>query len=309
MAGGLVSARRRALTEFARLSRPAYLLAGAGLYACGLAIADYLGLPIDPGAAWVGLTAILLLQLTTHYLVALDDWQYLPPPAPAGADPSLLDPPGPAFSHTTPLSAAITCGGLFAVLTTAQLITSQPPLLSWILLLLLLLAGFWFAVPPLRLRYSGYGELLASFALALLVPSYAFSLQTGETHRLVLVSTAPLVALHFAMLIAQQLEDYSAASAQKRRVLMVRIGWQAAMRAHDLALAAAGVLFAIAFLQTVPLRLPAGALLLLPLAVVQAWQMHRIRQGLPPAWRLLRWNSVGLFGLGIYVVLVGYLLS
>ncbi len=304
-----MTGRRSALVEFARISRPAYLAAGAGLYACGLAVADYLGLSIAANDAVSGLAAIWLVQLTTHYLLALDDWRFRPPPAPASADPAKVDERAPAFSRTTPLSAAIVSGGLLAVVTTGQLITSSPPLLAWVLLLLIFLTGFWLAVPPLSLRYSGYGELLASFALALLVPSYAFALQTGESHRLVMVSAAPLVALHFAMLLALQLQDFSAATAQKRRNLMVRIGWRDAMRLHDLALVAAGLLFGLALLQGVPLRLPAGSLLLLPLGLVQAWQLFRIRQGFPPAWRLLHWNAMGLFGLGIYVVLVGYVLS
>lgn len=304
-----MSIRRTALVEFVRISRLAYLLAGAGLYACGLAVADYLGLAIDANAATAGLVAIFWVQLTTHYLLALDDWRFRPPPAPASADPAKVDERAPAFSRTTPLSAAIVSGGLLAVVTTGQLITSSPPLLAWVLLLLILLTGFWLAVPPLSLRYSGYGELLASVALALFIPSYAFALQTGEAHRLVLLSAAPLVGVHFAMLLALQLEDFSAATAQKRRNLMVRVGWRAGMRAHDSALVAAGLLFGLALLQGVPLRVPAGALLLLPLGLVQTWQLFRIRQGFPPAWRLLRWNAMGLFGLGIYVVLVGYVLS
>jgi hypothetical protein len=305
----LVNIRRRALWEFVRISRPAYLLAGTGLYGCGLAVADYLGLPMDPGAAVAGLAAILLAQLTTHYLLALDDWRFRPPPSLASAAPAEIDPRAPAFSRTTPLSAAILSGGLLAVVATAQLITSSPPLLAWVLMLLILITFFSLAVPPLILRYSGYGELLASVALALFVPAYAFALQTGEVHRLVSVSTAPLVALLFAMMLVLQLQDFSAATAQKRRNLLVRIGWLAAMRAHDIAVVLGGLLFGFALLQGVPLRLPAGALLLVPLGLAQSWQLFRIRQGFPPAWRLLGWNAMGLFGLGIYVVLVGYLLS
>jgi hypothetical protein len=295
--------------EFIRISRPAYLLAGAGLYASGLAVADYLGLFSATGSALVGLVAVLLAQLTTHYLLALDDWRFRPPPAPASDEAADPDPSRPAFSRVTPLSAAVVSGGLLAVLTTAQQITDPPPLLAWLILILIFLTGLGLAVPPLLLRYSGYGELLGSIALCFLVPSYAFALQTGEAHRLVLLSSAPLVALHFAMLIALELEGYSAAVAQKRRTFMVRLGWRAGMRTHDLALGAALVLFGLTLLQGVPLRVPAGVILLLPLGGLQVWQLFRIRQGFPPAWRSLRWNAMGLFGLGIYVVLVGYLLS
>jgi hypothetical protein len=305
----MVSLQRRALVEFVRISRPAYLVAGAALYACGLAVADYLGLRINAEGAGVGLVVILLVQLTTHYLLALDDWRYRPPPARPSATSEPIDPAVPAFSRTTPLLAAIVCGGLLAVVITAQLITAAPPLLAWLLLIVILMIGFWQAVPPLSLRTSGSGELLASVALALLVPSYAFALQTGETHRLVWLSLSPLIALHFSLLITQELESFSAATAQKRRNFMVRAGWRTAMQAHDLSLAVAALLFAFSLSQGVPLRVPAGALLLLPLGLLQVWQMYRIRQGFPPAWRLLGWNAMGLFGLGIYTVLVGYLLS
>ena len=294
---------------FLRLSRLPLLVASSGLYALGLAIVDYLGFPVIGEPAVVGWLVILLIQLMAHYLIAMQDWPSRRPVPPPEDTQETGSSPAPTLSKQVVLMAAIVSGGLAGLLLTAQGISAPPPPLAWLILALLFAIALTYALPPIRLRFSGYGEVITSLALCLLVPSYAFALQTGETHRLILISTTPLVGLFFALQLALQLESYASDQASQRRTLMIRLGWSTGMRLHDASLAAAALAYVLAFLQGVPWRTSLGALIVLPLLLFQIWQMGRVRAGHPPAWRLIRWNAIALFGLGIYLGLTGYVWS
>ena len=65
-----------------------------------------------------------------------------------------------------------------------------------------------YAVPPVRLVYSGYGELVLAILFANLFPALAFLLQTGELHRLLAMLTFPLTLLYLAALLALSLRAY-----------------------------------------------------------------------------------------------------
>jgi len=145
--------------------------------------------------------------------------------------------------------------------------------------------------------------------MAGLIPTFCFALQTGELHRLLLMTTTPLVALHFATMIALELPNYASNIKWDKRTLMVRLGWVTAMRLHDLAILFAIVSFTVASFNGLPRRVTIGALIALPLAAAQIWQMDRIRRGYPARWRTLTNGALGLFGLTAYLELIGYLLS
>jgi 1,4-dihydroxy-2-naphthoate octaprenyltransferase len=123
------------------------------------------------------------------------------------------------------------------------------------------------------------------------------------------MSTTPLVALHFAMMIAFEFPDYASDARQEKRTLMVRLGWEMAMRLHNFAILFAIASFVIAFLSGMPRRVVLGSLIALPLAAAQIWQMDRIRRGFAPRWNLLTLNALGLFALTAYLELIGFVLS
>jgi 1,4-dihydroxy-2-naphthoate octaprenyltransferase len=176
--------------------------------------------------------------------------------------------------------------------------------------LLLSFAGaFFYSAPPLRLASSGYGEIIAALVVAGLTPTFAYTLQTGELHRLLLMSTTPLIALCFAMIIIFELPDYASDLKYEKRTLMVRLGWSAGMRAHDIAIVFALLSYAAAFSLGLPARVGLGALFVVPLAVAQIWQLNRIRQGYPPRWNILTFSAMALFAVAAYLELAGYLLT
>jgi 1,4-dihydroxy-2-naphthoate octaprenyltransferase len=302
--------RSRQLWLFIVLSRPHFLLGGFVLYALGPAIAHYLGHNVNVGLYLFGQALVTSGQLMTQYLN-----EYFDAPfdtqnerrtwfsGGSGAiGPGLL-------SRRTALNAAIVCLAFMAILTSIWLIRGVVPLLAWLLFALLTFGAFFYSAPPLRLESSGYGEVVAALMVGGLVPSFAYVLQTGEFHRILFMSTAPLAALCFAMLIAFELPDYPTDARYGKDNLLVRLGWQNAMRLHDLAIGFTVLSYVLAYLSGFPRRVSLGAVIVLPLALAQVWQMARLRSGYKPHWRTLTFVAFGVFGLAIYMELVGFLLS
>jgi 1,4-dihydroxy-2-naphthoate octaprenyltransferase len=213
------------------------------------------------------------------------------------------------LSRRTALYAAIVCLASIAVLASTWLVRGTIPLIGWLLFILLVLGAYFYSAPPLRLESSGYGEVTAALTVGGIVPGFAFALQTGELHRMLFMSTAPLVALCFAMLVAFELPDYPADAKYGKGNLLVRLGWQNAMRLHDMAIGFAILSYILAYLVGFPLRVSLGAIIVIPLALAQVWQMSRLRAGFKPHWRTLTFVALGLFGLAVYMELVGFLLS
>lgn len=293
-----------------RLGRPHLLLGGALLFGLGASIAHYLRYPISGPVYALGQGMVSLIQLMAQYLHAYydapDDLASAQRSCPTGAN-GALGPGG--LGRRTALYAAAACLTGTATLASILLGQQRVSLAAWLILLLGFLGAYYYSAPPLRLATSGYGEVTASLLIAGLVPAFAFNLLTGSFDRLLVLSCAPLVALHFAMLLAFSLNKYTADSRCGKRTLMIRLGWSTGMRLHDLCIAVAVLAFVVGGFGDLPHRVALGALIALPLGLAQVWQMARIRAGFKPQWRALTLNAVGLFILAAYLEIVGYLLS
>ena len=297
------------LLHLGRVSRPLYLIGGAMLYGLGVAIASYLGKPLSIPRYFLGQGLLTFLQLTAVLLEAYhEDRPQEPREEDSTTAPDDLLIPG-ERSQRLALYTAIVCIVLAGTLASVTLAHGGIPIVSWLILALCLLGALFYGAPPLNLKTSGYGEVTASLLLTMFVPALGFSLQTGTLHRLLPMTTTPLLALHFALMIALQVPAYASDMKYNRRRLMVRLGWASAMWLHDIAIALAVLSTAIAFLYGLPPRVAAGALIALPLAVAQIWQMDRLRRGFPARWRPLTVGAMGLFGLMTYLLLIGYMLS
>jgi 1,4-dihydroxy-2-naphthoate octaprenyltransferase len=293
---------------FLRLSRPFFLLGGFLLYGLGAAIALYLGRRIDSGLYLIGQGLITSIQLMTHYLNEYYDFS--------------ADRSNPERTFFTGGSGALGEGGLprraalyaavgcmvAAAGLASALIARGMSAVAWLILLAIALAAFFYSVPPIRLLDTGFGELTTSILVGGLVPCFAFALQAGEMHRLLLMATVPLASLHFAMLMVFELPDWPADLRAGKRSLVVRVGWAGGMRLHNAALLLAYGSLGVAVLSGMPPRVAIGALLALPLALVQAWQLHRIRGGVAPRWTSLELSAVALFALTAYLEVAGFLI-
>ncbi|TLM99920.1 prenyltransferase, partial [bacterium] len=164
------------------------------------------------------------------------------------------------------------------------------------------LLAFFYAVPPLRLAKSGYGELVTALFLAGVTPALAYALQTGETHRLSLLLTFPLTAMFIAMTLATELESYSSDLKAGRQTLMVAVGWQRGMNLHNLMVLLSYFLIGLAAALRLPWSLAWPMLITAPVGLFQIWQMWQINNGQKPRWRLLRITALASMGMMVYLI-------
>ena len=285
------------------LSRPVFLLGGALFYALGAGIARYLGTPIDWGLYFLGQAYVTTMQLSAQYLNEYFD-------APADQEnPNRTPFSGGSgavgegkLSQETVMWAALTTLTILASLTVVMLnVTSLSPLLVTIVGLAFL-GSFFYSAPPVKLANSGYGELTTSVLVANLVPVFAFVLQYGELHRLLVMSTFPLTALHLAMMIVFEFPDYLNDIKFEKYTLLVRVGWERGMVLHNILILTAFLLLGLAATFGLPLAIVLPALIPLPLGLLQIWQMRRIAGGGKPNWTTMGFTAAVLLGSVAYLL-------
>ena len=291
------------LRLFIRLSRPFFLLGAALVYALGVGIARYLGVTIDWGLYLLGQAYVTALQLSAQYLNeyfdAPGDIQNQNRTLFSGGSGAI----GPGkLSRNTALIAAVTT---LTFLASISVVLLQQAPVSPLLILVMVVSFFgalFYSTPPIRLADSGYGELTTSILVANLVPAFAFIIQFHDFHRLVMMSTFPLTALHLAMMVVFELPDYAADLRQEKQNLLIRLGWQRAMSLHNLLILSAFLLLGISIWSGLPLAIALPAFLPLPLGFLQIWQMRRIAAGARPNWTTLNLTAVVLFISMVYLL-------
>jgi 1,4-dihydroxy-2-naphthoate octaprenyltransferase len=293
----------RQIRLFIKLSRPLFLLGGALVYALGVGIARYLGAPIDWGLYFLGQAYVTTMQLSAQLLNEYFD-------SPADQENSNRTPFSGGsgavgegkLSQEFVMWAALTSLTILASLTVVMLnVISISPLLVTIVGLAFV-GSFFYSAPPIRLSNSGYGELTTSILVANLVPIFAFVLQTGELHRLLVMSTFPLTALHLAMMIVFEFPDYLNDIKFDKYTLLVRVGWERGMVLHNLLILAAFFLLGLAAMFGLPLAIVLPAFIALPVGLLQIWQMRRIGGGGKPNWTTMTFTAVVLFGSVTYLL-------
>jgi 1,4-dihydroxy-2-naphthoate octaprenyltransferase len=291
------------LLLFIRLSRPHFLVGGVLMYALGTGIGRFLGLPVNWGWFFLGQAWITLLQLSTQYLN-----EYFDAPAdlinrnrtPFSGGSGAIGPG--KLLRSTALYAAIIC---LAIVASTTVLLMQYTILApatVLVMVLIFLGAFFYAVPPIRLESSGYGELTSSVLVSILVPAFALLLQTGDLHRLLAMSTFPLAMLQLAMLLALELPDFATDIKFEKNTLLVRIGWETGMRMHNFLILGAYMVLGVAVLLGFPAAIALPAFLSLPLGLLQIFQINRIAAGSKPNWTTLTLTAVTLFSATAYLL-------
>jgi 1,4-dihydroxy-2-naphthoate octaprenyltransferase len=283
------------------ISQPLFLLGGVLSFALGAGIAHYLGGPLDLSTYLLGQVCITLLQLTMFYLNAFFG-QSLPGREPAEAffSDDLRERKLGKLPRNTPLLAAAATLTVGAVVT-YQIIRIQafnPALVTLIGLAFILAIAY--AVPPLRLVNSGYGELASAILMANLIPAFAFVLLTGSLHRMVALATFPLTWLYLAMTITLAMQSFATDLKYGRRNLLQRLGWERALTLHNILIVIAYSLMSLVLFEGMPLRLAWPGFLSAPVAVYQVVLMRQIAEGAPPRWRLLAVTAIATFAMAAY---------
>jgi 1,4-dihydroxy-2-naphthoate octaprenyltransferase len=282
---------------FFKLSRPLFLIGGVLNYFLGLGIANYLGIALNSGAVILGQLWVTSLQLATHYLNEYFDFPHdaiNKNRTPFTGGSGVLGQGEGRLRPQVALIAAYCALTITALATFILVRLGSVNLLVLAIMIIAALGAIFYSIPPVRLSTSGYGELSTSILLANLVPAFAFALQEGSLHRLLAMSTFPLTAFTLASMLNLEFPDYASDIKVEKRTLLVRLGWQNAIRVHHILVLSGYLLFIAAWFAGLQLDIAVLPLLTLPLGLLQIWYMNRIADGLKPNWLALTLNALAI---------------
>ena len=303
--------RSRLFYAIIKAARPWSLLAGVLLYALGGGMANYLGSPIDWPVYWLGQGAVTALQLSSYFLHEYFDLIGQPPQrrrpaapldgaAPGEAPPDDQPPADPRADQAAFIQLAATTLTVGAVLTVLLLANGALTPSAMLFLSISFVMALVYAVPPLRLIYSGYGELLQAILLANFFPALSFLLQTSELHRLLALMTFPLTFLFLSATLARSLRTYLDDLRRERLSMLARLGWERGMKLHNVLILLAYFLLGVSVLLGLPWRLAFPAFLSLPVGLFQIWQIAGIANGAKPRWTLLSLTAMSTVAFTAY---------
>lgn len=278
--------------ELLRIIHPWILLASVLTYALGGGIAVYLGGSLRGDVYLLGQIAVLVLLLTTYFL---REYFSLPPVLP-----QQRAEPAPVFTRNGLLLVSATLLTLGAVLTVVLFSAGALTGPAFVFLGMAFILALAYALPPLRLVDSGYGELVMAVLLSNLTPGMGFLLQSGEFNRLLPLVTFPLTFLCLAANLAFHLTRYAEDISRARKTMLTRLGWQRGMNLHNLLILTGFFVLVSAAAVGLPWSLTWPGLLGLPFGIFQIFQMNGIAGGAKPRWRLLVITAGSTFALTAY---------
>ncbi len=287
------------ITKIFELSRPLHLLLTTLCYGLGLGVARYLGQDINLLTAFLGGMVILLLTAAAR----LAERYFSVSPEPFFENES--EDQRNDFKRLT-LYTTLLLFGAAALLVSFMLIEGLLNPTAALFFAGVSLMAVVFGVPPMRIIDRGFGEFGLALFMGAFTPAAAFSLQTGEIHRLLSLVTFPLFALALACLLAFDFPDFAVDLKRGRRTMLIRLTWQRAILVHNLLLAAAYLFFASALFMGLSFALVWPALLTLPLAVYQVFMLARISDGAKPVWPAFKINAAAIFGLTAYLLTITF---
>ncbi len=290
---------------FFQLSRPLYILSAVLLYLLGIALNHYLSGSINWSMFSLGFVWIIFILLGSQFLAEYfypggfsDDavWKHTPFSGGSGAIGSGK------LSRQAALWAGLTCLTVTASMTAVLLQNVVNNQAIVLILGLIFIGEFIYAVPPFHLVSSGYGELSMSIIRVGLIPAMAFLMQGHDFHRLLIMVSFPLTLLFLSMLLALEFPDYASDIKQGKKPILVRIGWQRGMLIHNILILGGFLILGIAFALGLPLSVAWPVVFVVPIGLYQIWMMNRIADGAKPNWNLLLLVSLSTFGLTAYIL-------
>jgi len=268
------------------------------LYALGVGIARYLGATLDVGLYWLGQFWVITLFIATFLLDRYYDPQ------------ANVENLGRQLFGTLPYQSGLVLGAAISFTITASLTVLlirsglNPPMIT--IMSVSVLGVILYALPPFRLANAGFGELTLSILIANLVPAFAFLLQLGEFHRLIAMATFPLTFLLLATILALRFPNYAAHLKYRKNSLIIRMGWDTAMTAHNIFVLTAFVIIGLAAVFGFPSFAATPLLFALPLGLFQIWYVTRIAGGVKPNWNALSLSAVFLVGSVSYLMVFAF---
>jgi 1,4-dihydroxy-2-naphthoate octaprenyltransferase len=281
------------------VSRPILLLMTALTYSLGAGISHYLGKPIRLATFGLGGLAVLAMMWSASLFI---EYFRLPLfPLVQGESPQKRE-----QYRVTLLQVSYAALTLSFIAILTLLLNNSLNLSAGIIIVIAFFFLMAYAVPPLRLSESGYGELVLAITMGTLVPAMAFLIQYGKLHRLLSLTTFPVTLLALASLLIGNFPTFATDLKLERHTLLTRLTWQRAIPIHHFLVFGAFILFASAPFLGYPWNLVWPVFLAFPFAAIQMIWLQRIAIGGRTLWNFLTALAAATFCLTAYLLALTY---
>lgn len=274
------------------------------IFALGSGIAKYLGMTINWTAYAIGQGITVMLMLGVFFL---NDYFEMLAPTSDILPPRTTEELGILRKlQSSVLIASLSFLAIAAILTVFLIRDDILNGTALVLLSISFIASLAYCVPPVRLIYSGIGELIISLLIVVFIPAFSFSLQSAELHRYIAMSSIPLAFFFLSMLIIFQFTSYASDCKHCQNTLLVRLGWQRGWHINNIFLILGYILLLLTRFQGLPWAIVWPSLLPIPIALYQVLLMNQVVSGKKPRWGIIKLTSVALIVLTTYLITFTY---
>lgn len=211
-----------ALNALWRMSRPMQLGAVLLVYLAGTVMARAAGVPLDPMIVLWGLAALLPAAASIHYANEYSD-------AETDALTTRTNFSGGSgvlarglVSRSMALWAAWSAAAVGISVAIGGIIGRTLPLTALILLIIGIIFGWMYSLPPLKLAWRGWGELDNALLGGLLLPLYGYTTASGTISLDAIQAWLPFTLVVFINLLATTWSDRAADAAVGKYTLATR---------------------------------------------------------------------------------------
>lgn len=212
----------RILLAIVRLSRLKFLAGGFLAVGLGTLVARYEHHPFSVAAYVLAQCTVSVFQLMTHYSNDFFDQECderSVRTAFSGGS-GVLQRKELTATFAARLTLATASLGLLATI----LVAMRFSIVATALALLIGILSWSYSAPPPRLLARGLGELTTALVVAVLVPLFAYAMQTQTVDGRAIASTLPAGCAMFAMMLCVEIPDRVADGASGKENLLVRYG-------------------------------------------------------------------------------------
>lgn len=222
MSGGQTSSGK--VVAFIRLGRPFVIVAGVIAYTLGMSMAYYELGYMDWGFAALGLFIMVTATFMAHYAneyADLDTDSITRKTIFSGGSGVL---PAGLLRPATALNTALALMVISAAATLAGIWSGVLAPIVGIIVMMGILGGWFYSMPPLRLERTWFGEIDNSLLGGFLMPLIAFACIAGYIASWAVLTCIPVFLAVFANLIGVHWLDKKADEMVGKRSLVVRLG-------------------------------------------------------------------------------------
>lgn len=211
------------IADFIRLSRPHFLAGGALMYGIGVAS----GGGVTVARYLLGQLMVTAAQITAHYVNEYSD-----------IEPDRLVRNRTLFSGGSGVLAnggfapaialrAARIASVFSVLAAGAVWSISP--VAALLGVTALMISWTYSIPPVRILDTGWGELVTSIVVTVLVPLIGVSMTEMSPSPELVWAMAVLLPVHVAMMLVFEIPDADSDRRAGKNVLSVRLGESATL--------------------------------------------------------------------------------